>query len=60
MQKVNRDVKRNNNELHKSKVMRETRDFVQSNLKLDLIQPTNFEPVRLLIERLQLRSKGEI
>lgn len=58
-QKLTRESKRSNAQVLKDKTMKELRDFVRVNLSLQSVEPTNLSLIKVLIERMDLRARGE-
>ncbi len=59
VQKLNRDAKRNNSQIAKEKILRDLREFVKHNISLQDIEPTNISLLKVLVDRMELRTKGE-
>jgi hypothetical protein len=59
VQKLNRDAKRNNAQIAKEKTLRDLRDFVKNNISLQDVEPTNLSLLKVLVDRMELRAKGE-
>lgn len=59
MQKINREVKKNNEKMNKEKVLKDLRDFVRDNISMANIEPTNVSLLKTIVDRMELKVKGE-
>jgi hypothetical protein len=59
VQKLNRETKRANAQIGKEKTLKELRELVKSSICLQEVEPTSLSLVKVLVERMELKSRGE-
>jgi hypothetical protein len=58
-QKVNRELKAANSKIIKEKVVSDLREFVKNNVSFQNVEPTNLTLLKVLVDRMELKVKGE-